>query len=119
MTQDDPVREIARVIRGALRLEIEIVLLVEPPQGPGQHLLEIDVPGGETITLLAEPAGPPRPDGYPLRVRPTTRVQMADLFSLVERLDEPSRTVPPPSEDVPESELGPENTIIQSPRGMI
>jgi eukaryotic-like serine/threonine-protein kinase len=121
MTQDDPVREIARVIRGALRLEIEIVLLVEPPQGPGQHLLEIDIPGGETITLLAEPAGPPRPDGYPLRVRPTTRVQMADLFALVERLDEPSRTVPPPAEDEqpPSSGLGLENTIVQSPRGMI
>ncbi|MBX3262735.1 MAG: protein kinase [Labilithrix sp.] len=96
-TQDT--REIARVIRGALRLRTEIVSLVEPPIGAGQHLLHIEVPGGESVSLLAEPAGGARPDGYPLSVRPVTRVQMAELFALVERLDEPSRTDPPPPED--------------------
>ncbi len=96
-TQDS--REIARVIRGALRLRTEIVSLVEPPIGAGQHLLHIEVPGVGSVSLLAEPAGSARPDGYPLSVRPVTRVQMAELFALVERLDEPSRTDPPPPED--------------------
>jgi serine/threonine-protein kinase len=91
----DP-REIARVIRGALRLRVEVVSLVAPPSGPGQHMLDVDVPGVGTVTLLAEPAGPARSNGVPLSVRPVTRVQMAQLFSLVEDLDEPSRTEPPP-----------------------
>jgi eukaryotic-like serine/threonine-protein kinase len=93
-TQDT--REIARVIRGALRLRTEIVNLVEPPLSSGQHLLEIEIPGVGHVSLLAEPAGSARPDGFPLSVRPVTRVQMAELFALVERLDEPSRTDPPP-----------------------
>lgn len=96
-TQDT--REIARVIRGALRLRTEIVQLVEPPIGTGQHLLEIEIPGIGHVSLLAEPAGSVRADGYPLSVRPVTRVQMAELFSLVERLDEPSRTDPPPADE--------------------
>lgn len=96
-TQDT--REIARVIRGALRLRTEIVHLVEPPIGTGQHLLEIEIPGIGHVSLLAEPAGSVRADGYPLSVRPVTRVQMAELFSLVERLDEPSRTDPPPADE--------------------
>jgi eukaryotic-like serine/threonine-protein kinase len=95
----DP-REIARVIRGALRLRTEIVHLVEPPKGTGQHLLEIEVPGEGTVSLLAEPTGGARTDGaFPLSVRPVTRVQMAELFALVERLDEPSRTDPPPPDE--------------------
>ncbi|MBX3208071.1 MAG: protein kinase [Labilithrix sp.] len=114
-TQDT--REIARVIRGALRLRTEIVSLVEPPVGSGQHLLHIDVPGAGSISLLAEPAGSARPDGYPLSVRPVTRVQMAELFALVERLDEPSRTDPPPAEEEDDSDppLGPpDDTMIDA-----
>jgi eukaryotic-like serine/threonine-protein kinase len=112
-TQD--VREIARVIRAALRLRTEIVHLAEDPVRPGQHLLEIDVPGAGQVSLLAEPAGSARPDGgYPLAVRPVTRVQMAELFALVERLDEPSRTEPPPpdNEDSGEWDQGPEDTMV-------
>ena len=101
-TQDT--REIARVIRGALRLRTEIVSLVEPPIGSGQHLLHIEVPGVGHVSLLAEPAGSARPDGYPLSVRPVTRVQMAELFALVERLDEPWQTEPPPPEDDEDSD---------------
>jgi serine/threonine-protein kinase len=96
-TQDS--REIARVIRGALRLRTEVVSLVAPPAGTGQHLLEMEVPGVGRISLLAELAGSARPEGYPLAVRPVTRVQMAELFALVERLDEPSRSEPPPPDD--------------------
>lgn len=96
-TQDT--REIARIIRGALRLRTEVVNLVEPPIGTGHHLLDIDVPGGGKISLLAEPTGSARPEGYPLSVRPVTRVQMAELFALVERLDDPSSTEPPPPEE--------------------
>jgi len=113
-TQDT--REIARVIRGALRLRTEIVDLVEPPIGTGQHLLEIEIPGVGHVSLLAEPAGSARPNGYPLSVRPVTRVQMAELFSLVERLDEPSRTDPPPADeeewDAPDGP--PDDTMIDA-----
>jgi eukaryotic-like serine/threonine-protein kinase len=94
---DDP-RAIARVIRGALRLRTETVHLVKPPTAEGQHELEIDVPGEGRITLLAEPAGKPHDGKQPLRVRPLTRVQMAELFALLERLDAPSDTMPPPDD---------------------
>ncbi len=116
-TQDT--REIARVIRGALRLRTEIVDLVEPPLGTGQHLLEIEIPGVGHVSLLAEPAGSARPNGYPLSVRPVTRVQMAELFSLVERLDEPSRTDPPPADEEDEDEWDapggpPDDTVVDA-----
>lgn len=95
----DNTREIARVLRGALRLRTEIVALVEPPRTAGQHLLDIPIPGVGNVSLLAEPAGSARPGGQPLSLRPVTRVQMAELFALVERLDEPSPTDPPPPPD--------------------
>src|SRR5262245_28120700 len=96
-TQD--VSQIARVLRAALRLRTEIVHLTANPVRPDEHLLDIDVPGAGRVSVLAQPAGTARPDGYPLAIRPVTRVQMAELFALVERLDEPSRTEPPPAED--------------------
>jgi eukaryotic-like serine/threonine-protein kinase len=95
------VRDIARVLRGALRLRTEIVALVEPPRSPGQHVLEIDIPDIGRISLLAEISGVARPEGFPLSVRPVTRVQMAELFSILERIDEPSNTEPPPPEELP------------------
>ncbi len=115
-TQDS--REIARVIRAALRLRTEIVHLVEPPIGTGHHLLDIRVPGVGHVSLLAEPAGSARPDGYPLSVRPVTRVQMAELFALVERLDEPSKTDPPPPDDDDDEwdppDGSPEDTVVDA-----
>lgn len=108
-------REIARVIRGALRLRTEIVDLVDPPTTTGPHLLEIEIPDIGRVSLLAEPQGNARSDGVPLAVRPVTRVQMAELFALVERLDEPSRTDPPPPPDEYEAvEAGPEDTVIDA-----
>ena len=110
-TQDS--RDIARILRGALRLRTEVVTLASPPHGNGQHLLEVHVPGVGSVSLLAEPAGPPRADGgYPLTIRPVTRVQMAELFTIIERLDdEPSRSIPPPpsggDDDEPISSGGP------------
>jgi tRNA A-37 threonylcarbamoyl transferase component Bud32 len=115
-TQDT--REIARVIRGALRLRTEVVDLVEPPVGTGQHLLEIEIPGVGNVSLLAEPTGSARPDGgVPLSVRPVTRVLLADLFALVEKLDEPSRTDPPPPDEWSEDDefpQGPEDTMVDA-----
>jgi len=106
----------ARVIRGALRLRTEIVALVEPPVGTGQHLLALEIPGEGSISLLAEPAGAARPEGYPLSLRPVTRVQMAELFALVERLDDPYSEPPPPAGDTPDSEYpfaqGSDDTMI-------
>ena len=92
------VRALARLLRGTLRLRVETVPLVEPVRAGGQHLLDMDVPGAGIVTVLGEPAGPERPDGQPLRLSPVTRVQMAQLFALLERLDVPSETVPPPEE---------------------
>jgi len=93
------IRDIARVLRGALRLRTEVVSLVEPPRLAGEHVLEIEVPDVGHVSLLAEPSGPARAEGFPLAIRPVTRVQMAELFSLLERIDEPSRTEPPPPEE--------------------
>lgn len=122
MLATDDVRDIARVLRGALRLRTEVVQLVEPPLQSGQYMLEVPVPGEGTLTLLAEPAGPARSDGYPLRVRPVTRVQMAELFALIERLDEPSATVPPPpdssstyEDDAPEATMIDDATSALAP----
>ena len=93
-TQDATV--IARILRAALRLEVERVPLVAPPASGGEHVLVVEIPGeDERVELSAEPVSGPSAEGWPLRMRPTSRVQMAELFSLVERLDDPSTTVPP------------------------
>ncbi len=108
-------RAIARVLRGALRLRTETIRLVNAPRTIEQHLLDIDVPGEGRITLLAEPTGEVRPEGHCLRVAPVTRVQMAEIFALLERLDEPSTTVPPEEGAPVESgSLPPEDTIIEA-----
>ena len=70
--------------------------LVAPPMTNGQHLLELDVPGEGMVTLLAEPIEP-ADHGYLLRVLPLTRPQMAELLAVIERLDQPSFTEPPPA----------------------
>jgi eukaryotic-like serine/threonine-protein kinase len=89
-------REIARVLRSALRHDMEFVPLSEPPTTAGQHLLEVEVPGTASVILLADPVGEATDDGYLLHVRPVTREQMATLLDLVERLDDgPSDSTPP------------------------
>jgi hypothetical protein len=91
-------RAIARVLRGALRHEVEVVPLASAPASAGQHLLEVSFPGSpSSVVLLADPIGNVTDRGQPLHVRPVTRDQMASLLTLVERLDErPSTTAPPP-----------------------
>jgi eukaryotic-like serine/threonine-protein kinase len=115
------VRDIARVLRGALRLRTEIVALVEPPRSPGQHVLDIDVPEVGQVALLAEISGVARPEGVPLSVRPVTRVQMAELFSILERIDEPSNTEPPPPEEVPmySESHPPDDTLFEAVQSRI
>ncbi|HEY8073843.1 MAG TPA: serine/threonine-protein kinase [Labilithrix sp.] len=90
-------RIVARVLREALRHEVALVPLHDPPVTSGQHLLEIEVPGEGLVTLLADPVdGPADEEGVALHVRPVTRPQMAALLAMVERLDtEPSKTEPP------------------------
>jgi eukaryotic-like serine/threonine-protein kinase len=91
-------RDVARVLRGALRHEVEFVPLSWPPVSAGQHLLEVEVPGTETssVVLLADPVGEATDDGHLLHIRPVTREQMATLLDLVERLDDgPGDSVPP------------------------
>ena len=115
-------RAIARILRSALRHEVELVRLTAPPDAPGQHLLEVEVAGEGVITLLAESAGAATADGHPLHVKPVTRPQMASLLALIERLDEPSRTAPPPAASDDEAERSPdggtsESTIIDSSLG--
>jgi len=110
-------RAIARILRSALRHEVERVRLTAPPEAAGQHLLEVEVAGEGVITLLAEPAGAATAEGHPLHVKPVTRPQMASLLALIERLDEPSKTAPPPAD--PDAERMPdggtsESTIIDA-----
>lgn len=91
------VRSIAKILRAALRHEVATVPLASAPSITSQHLLELDVPREGLVTLLAEPSGEQRGEGFPLAIRPVTRPQMAELFAMVERLDdEPSKTAPPP-----------------------
>jgi serine/threonine-protein kinase len=102
-------RGLARVLRKALRHEVEAVPLVTPPASAGQHLLEIEVPGAAPIVLLADPVAAATPQGHPLHVRPVTREQMAVILAVAERLDpEPSHTIPPPAGPV-EEEPAPES----------
>ncbi|MDB4934654.1 MAG: Serine/threonine protein kinase PrkC, regulator of stationary phase [Labilithrix sp.] len=90
-----------------------------PPETSGQHLLEVDVAGEGVVTLLADPVGAATEEGQPLHVRPVTRPQMASLLAMIERLDEPSNTQPPPGA----LELGnvdpatADSTIIDQPTG--
>jgi serine/threonine-protein kinase len=88
-------RAVAKILRGALRHEVEVVRLSWPPTSSGQHLLEVDVAGEGLITLLADPVGEATAAGQPLHVRPVTRPQMASLLAMIERLDEPSHSQPP------------------------
>jgi serine/threonine-protein kinase len=92
------VRAVAKILRGALRHEVEIVRLSAPPATSGQHLLEVDVAGEGVVTLLADPVGVATAEGQPLHVRPVTRPQMASLLAMIERLVEPSTTLPPPED---------------------
>ena len=89
-------RAVAKILRGALRHEVELVRLQSAPTSSGQHLLEVEVPGEGLVTLLADPVGDVTEAGHPLHVRPVTRPQMAALLAMIERLDEPSHTQPPP-----------------------
>jgi tRNA A-37 threonylcarbamoyl transferase component Bud32 len=91
-------RAVAKILRGALRHEVEVVRLSWPPATSGQHLLEVDVAGEGLVTLLADPVGLATDEGQPLHVRPVTRPQMASLLAMIERLDEPSHSQPPPND---------------------
>lgn len=106
-------RDIAAVLRQALLHQTAYVPLVEKPRIAGQHLLEIDIPGDEPITLLSDPAGPETAAGFPLAVRPVTRPQMAQLFSLIEKLDVPSIVDLPPASSSPGMEPRSDRTVMQ------
>ncbi len=107
-------QRIAKILRCALRHEVAMVPLASPPELTAQHLLEVDVPREGVVTLLADPVGELGPNGYPLHIRPVTRPQMAELFAMVERLDEePSKTMPPPEDFDVEIEDTTDTTIMQ------
>jgi eukaryotic-like serine/threonine-protein kinase len=91
-------KETARVLRAALRHKEHVVPLVGVA-GEGQLALEIDVPGETTIVVLAERVGDPTEDGQRLALRTVTRAQMAEILALLERIDEPSESVPPSAAD--------------------
>jgi serine/threonine-protein kinase len=105
-------QEIADVLRAALLHSEHVVPLEAAPLTTGQHLLEIDVPDDGIITVLADPAGHETEEGHLLSVKPITRPQMATIFAIVERLDEPTRnqSIAPTNldaeDDIPESEGG-------------
>lgn len=107
---------VARLLRATLRQESQVVPLRALPVSHGEHLLEIDVPGQGMVTLVAEPLG--RADrGYVLRVRALTRAQMAELLALIERIDAPSTTEPPPPTDLEWSgdrQSSPDRTLVDA-----
>ncbi len=76
-----------------MHLEQAVVRLVRPTTQPGTHVLEIELSGGLLVCVLADPSGQATAEGQPLRLRPLDHGQMAELFTLVERLD--SRTQRP------------------------
>ena len=111
-------RAVARILRGALRHEVEFVRLSEPPSSSGQHLLEVDVTGEGVVTLLADPMGERTDKGHPLHLRPVTRPQMASLLAMIERLDEPSHSQPPSGgSEGDDGESSSESTIIDQLTG--
>jgi eukaryotic-like serine/threonine-protein kinase len=111
-------RAVAKILRGALRHEVEVVRLSWPPSSSGQHLLEVDVAGEGVVTLLADPVGEATEQGQPLHVRPVTRPQMASLLAMIERLDEPSHSQPPSgAEDGGDGDDSTESTIVDQLTG--
>lgn len=54
----------------ALAGEVAVVPLLVPPVDRSTHLLEVYSPeSAEPVRLLADPVGPPTPEGFPLRLR--------------------------------------------------
>ncbi|MBL8608060.1 MAG: protein kinase, partial [Myxococcales bacterium] len=77
-------RTLAEIVRAALRHETVHVALEKAPARPGTHALSLEV-GGSAVSLLAEPAGIPRGNAYPLTVRPMHRAHAAQLYALLEQ----------------------------------
>jgi serine/threonine-protein kinase len=102
-------RDIAQVLKAAMLHRTTHVPLMQGPRTAGQHLLEVEVPGDDLLTLLAEPAGPETPAGFLLMLRPITRPQMAILYAVVERLDVSGAVDLPPASSGPRSD----RTVMQ------
>ncbi|HVJ88823.1 MAG TPA: hypothetical protein VM580_03405, partial [Labilithrix sp.] len=77
-------RELARLVRAALRHEVAQVELTRGPQRAEAHALDIHVVGHPPLALLAEPAGAPENGQFPLRLKPLYRAQAAQLYALLE-----------------------------------
>ena len=77
-------KALAEIVRAALRHETVHVSLERAPARPGTHALSLQF-GTAAVSLLAEPAGVPRGNAYPLTVRPMHRAHAAQLYALLEQ----------------------------------
>lgn len=92
-TRLGPGRDLATALRAALANQIAPVRLDAPPFEPTMHALEIHVDEiGQSVVLLAEPAGVSRGGFFPLRLSVPDDEQRA----IVDRLLAECESIPPP-----------------------
>jgi serine/threonine-protein kinase len=91
-------RWFGRVVRAALRHQRVHVPLENVPLGAGEQPLRVRFEGREDLVVMAEVEGDPDDMLYPLRLRPCTRAQAAELYALSEEL--PGDSVAPDETDM-------------------
>jgi serine/threonine-protein kinase len=96
--QVDAPREFARLLRAAMRYAVAWIPFDIPPEPGSQYFVVLELKDTEhTVTVQGELAGSPRGEQYPVRLRPMSATQSAQLFVLCESIDVPSDSIPPPS----------------------
>ena len=84
--------QLARAVRAALRQEVVKLPLSEVPSPGGTFTLELSTitdradRSNDRVRVSAEVAGAVENGTYPLRLRPLTRAQSAELFGMLETL---------------------------------
>jgi serine/threonine-protein kinase len=77
-------REAVPALEAALRRGLAFLILDEPPSYDGPHALELHVPEWtEPVLLMAEPAGDPLGNEYPLALRPFAEEHVEVLAGLL------------------------------------
>ena len=100
-------RELARLVRAALRHEVAAVHLAAGPLRAEAHALDLHVVGSPPLALLAEPAGAPENGHFPLRLRPLYRGQAAQLYALLQAENVPMEQLAATVELTPLPDAGP------------
>jgi serine/threonine-protein kinase len=92
--------QLARAVRAALRQEVVRLSLSEAPGLTGIFTLEISTVS-DRVRVSAEIMGPATDGTYPVRLRPLTRAQSAELFGLLETLAPTNHDSSPPAATTP------------------